>query len=180
MSFPLNKVSNQCAAATRERLVVGVADFVVSADPNAEMVTYALGSCIAVTIYDPVARVGGMLHFMLPVAAAAGVARDPGARPGMYGDVGIPLLFRAAYAQGAVKERLIVCAAGGAEILGDDGHFRVGARNRTLLRGIFWQNNVLIAAESTGGHSSRTMSLRLSDGRVEIRSQGTRSDLWPR
>ena len=50
----------------RERLVVGVADLAVSKDSSKSIVTYALGSCIGVTVYDPVAKVGGLLHFMLP------------------------------------------------------------------------------------------------------------------
>jgi chemotaxis protein CheD len=117
-----------------------------------------------------------MLHFMLPSAADAQRAEQ---NPAMFGDVGIPLLFRTCYQLGAVKERLVVCAAGGAEILNDDGTFRVGARNRTLLRKIFWKNNVLIHAEDTGGNHCRTMHLRMSDGSVEIRTQGKVKRLWP-
>ena len=159
------------------RIVVGVGDMIVSGDPGAELITYALGSCIGVTAYDPVCKVGGLLHFMLPLA---GESPNRASRPAMYGDTGIPLLFKTIYSLGAVKERLIVCAAGGAEILDDEGCFRVGSRNRTLLRKIFWQNNVLIAAEDSGGHTSRTLMLNLADGRVQIRSQGAGSVLWPR
>lgn len=159
------------------RLLVGVSDLVVSDASAAGIVTFALGSCIGVTVFDPVAKIGGMLHFMLP-QAAANVDKST-LNPAMYGDQGIPLLFRSCYELGAVKERLVVCAAGGAEILDDDGCFRVGARNRTLLRKIFWQNGVLIAAEDTGGNASRTLSLQLTDGTVEIRSQGKVRRLWP-
>jgi chemotaxis protein CheD len=158
------------------RIVVGVGDMAVSADPATELITYALGSCIGVTVYDPVAKVGGLLHFMLPLA---GESPNRAARPSMYGDTGIPLLFKSVYALGAVKERLIVSAAGGAEILDDEGCFRVGSRNRTLLRKIFWQNSVLISAEDTGGHSSRTMLMSLADGKVQIRSQGVGRVIWP-
>ena len=57
------------AAPTARPLVVGVGDCKVSADPQSELVTYALGSCIAVSIWDPVSKVGGLLHFMLPDSA---------------------------------------------------------------------------------------------------------------
>ena len=50
----------------RKTLVVGVADMVVSNDPSAELVTYSLGSCLGITVYDPVKKVGGLLHLMLP------------------------------------------------------------------------------------------------------------------
>ena len=158
------------------RVVVGVADLAVSRDPDATVVTFALGSCIGVTLYDPVARVGGMLHYMLPQASSNEVKAK--AQPAVFGDTGIPLLFRSVYALGAKKERLVVCAAGGAEILNDDAHFRVGSRNRTILRKLFWKNNILLSADETGGTNSRTLSLSITDGTVTIRSQGTERQLW--
>ena len=47
-------------------LTVGVSNMKVSDDPEAVLVTYSLGSCIGIAIYDAVVRVGGLLHFMLP------------------------------------------------------------------------------------------------------------------
>lgn len=156
---------------------VGIADMAVTRDPNAKLITYALGSCIGVTLYDPVARVGGMLHFMLPNSKTN--EAKAAEKPGMFGDIGIPLLFKAAYDLGARKERLIVCAAGGAEVIDDDGQFRVGSRNRTILRKLFWKNNILLAADDTGGSISRTMSMSVADGVVTIRTKGTERVLWP-
>lgn len=164
-------------SAVDGKLVVGVADMCVSADHGATIITYALGSCIGVTIYDPVARVGGQLHFMLPSGKdSPGKAET---NPAMFGDSGVPLLFRSLYALGAQKERLVVCAAGGAEALADDGHFKIGSRNRTILRKLFWKNNILLAAEETGGSASRTMALRVSDGLVTVRTKGQEKTLWP-
>lgn len=163
-------------ADSTARVVVGVSDLAVTKRPGALLITYALGSCIGVTLYDPVARVGGMLHFMLPMSTNS--PEKAQTNPAMFGDTGIPQLFRAAYEQGAKKERLIVCAAGGAEILNDDAYFKVGHRNRTLLRKIFWKNNILLAAEDTGGMHSRTLSLALDTGVVTIRSQGAERILW--
>lgn len=156
--------------------VVGVGDMVVCDDPQVLLVTYALGSCIGVTIYDPVAKVGGLLHFMLPSADLN--KEKAAANPAMFGDTGIPLLFKACYEKGARKDRLIVCAAGGAEVLSDDGHFKIGSRNRTLVRKIFWKNNILIAGDETGGSNSRTLSLRMADGTAIVRTQGTERVLW--
>ena len=159
------------------KIVVGVADLAVSSDPAAMLVTYALGSCIGVTVYDPVSRVGGLLHFMLPAADLN--KEKAAANPAMFGDMGVPMLFKACYELGAVKERLVVCAAGGAEILADEGHFKIGSRNRTILRKLFWKNNILMAADDTGGTMSRTLSLRLDTGSVGVRSQGSERTLWP-
>ncbi len=158
------------------KIVVGVADLAVAKDPGKAIITYALGSCIGVTIFDPVSKVGGMLHFMLPEAKTS--PEKAAANPCMFADSGIPLLFQKAYKLGAERARLVVCAAGGAEILAEDGHFRIGARNRTMLRKLFWNNNVLLAADDTGGNQSRTMTLSLKDGSITIRSQGKESVLW--
>jgi chemotaxis protein CheD len=169
--------SESARTAECDKIVVGVADMAVARDANKSIVTYALGSCIGVTLYDPVAKVAGMLHFMLPEST---VSPDKAAiNPAMFGDAGLPLLFQKVLDAGARRERLIVCAAGGAEVLADDGHFRIGNRNRTVLRKIFWKLNLLLASDDTGGQHSRTMTLRLIDGQISIRSQGKDSFLWP-
>ena len=118
-----------------------------------------------------------MLHFMLPESSVS--PEKALINPAMFGDVGIPLLFQKVTELGARRERLIVCAAGGAEVLADEGHFRIGNRNRTILRKIFWKLNLLLAADDTGGQHSRTLTVRLSDGVVAIRTQGKESTLWP-
>jgi chemotaxis protein CheD len=163
--------------AARDKVVVGVADLAVVRDATKSIVTYALGSCIGVTVYDPVAKVGGMLHFMLPESTVN--AEKALANPAMFADIGVPLLFQKVIEAGARRERLIVCAAGGAEVLADDGHFRIGSRNRTILRKIFWKQNLLLAADDTGGQHSRTLTLRLADGVINIRAQGKETQLWP-
>lgn len=149
----------------------------VSADRGATLMTFALGSCIGVTIYDPEARVGGLLHYMLPSSA---IDEEKAERnPCMFADSGVPLLFNKAYELGAVKERLIVCAAGGAEILNDDGHFRIGARNRAMLGKLFSKNNVVLSADDTGGSVARTLAICLADGRVTVRQHNAERVLWP-
>lgn len=173
----MSNATGQATLTPAGRVTVGIADMAVSADPNATLITFALGSCIGVTVYDPEAKVGGLLHFMLPT----GTLNDEKAKrnPYMFADAGVPLLFTKAYELGAKKERLVVCAAGGAEILDDDGHFKIGARNRTMLRKLFWKNNVLLASDETGGNISRTLSLCLADGRVAVRHLNTERTLWP-
>ena len=159
------------------KIVIRVADIALCDDPSATLVTYALGSCLGVCIYDPVACVGGLLHFMLPESKIN--TERAVESPAMFADTGVPLLFQGAYELGARKGRLIVVAAGGAEVLADDGHFKVGSRNRTMLRKLFWKNNILLSADDTGGSISRTMILKMSDGEVAVRSKGKERTLWP-
>ncbi|MDD5531533.1 MAG: chemotaxis protein CheD [Syntrophales bacterium] len=82
-------------------LVVGVADLKVSDNPHDILVTYALGSCIGVAVFDPVSKVGGLIHFMLPDSTLdPEKARE---KPAMFADTGIPMLFKSCYELGAEK-----------------------------------------------------------------------------
>jgi chemotaxis protein CheD len=151
-------------------LVVGISDLKVSSNPADSMITYALGSCIAVAVYDPVAKVGGLLHFMLPDSTLdAGKAKDT---PAMFADTGIPLLFKSCYKLGADKKRMIVKVAGGASILDESNFFRIGQKNIMAMRKIFWNNNVLIDAEDTGKNFNRTVRIDLGTGKVSIKRAG--------
>jgi chemotaxis protein CheD len=150
--------------------IVGIADMGITQSQDEGLITYSLGSCIGVVIFDPVARVGGLLHYMLPESQI-----DPQKaqkNPFMFADTGIPLLFKEAYRYGAVKNRIIVKVAGGAQILDDSGFFNIGKRNYMAMRKILWRNNVLIKAEDVGGQVSRTVRLDLETGKVWLKYSG--------
>jgi chemotaxis protein CheD len=149
-------------------VVIGVADCRVSNDAEDVLVTYALGSCIAIAIHDPVTHVGGLLHFMLPESRAD--ALNGGENPYMFADSGIPLLFRAAYDKGAEKRRLRVRVAGGAQVIDAAGLFNIGQRNCLAVRKILWKAGVLVHGEETGGNAARTVRLDMGSGRVCVRS----------
>ena len=149
-------------------LVVGISDLKVSDKPEDTLVTYALGSCISVAVYDPVVGVGGLLHFMLPDSSLdAGRAKS---NPAMFADTGIPQLFKTCYALGAEKKRMTVKVAGGASILDDTNYFRIGQKNITAMRKIFWRNNVMLDGEDTGRNCNRTVRLVLSTGQCLVKS----------
>lgn len=151
-------------------VVVGISDLKVSNRPEDVLVTYALGSCIAVAVFDPVAKVGGLLHYMLPDSTL-----DPEKarqNPAMFADTGIPMLFKSCYTLGAEKRRMIVRAAGGASILDDTNFFRIGQKNIMAMRKIFWKNNVMIESEDTGGNFNRTVRLVLTNGKTYVKTSG--------
>ena len=161
------------AAAHVGDVVVGMADLRLSADPAERLVTYALGSCLGITLWDPVARVGGMLHVMLPLSSID--AEKAAHNPAMFVDTGVPALFRRSYELGARKERLVVRVAGGAHsgATEDDDPFQIGKRNFLTLRKLLWKNNVLVHAHDVGGwQTSRTMRLDLASGEVTVRANG--------
>ena len=150
--------------------VVGVADMKVAHGADDVIVTHALGSCLGITLHDPVARVGGMFHVMLPNAS---VCPDKAAKnPFMFVDSGTPLFFKEAYAAGAAKERLTVKVVGGAALGSGEDFFAIGKRNFVTLRKLFWKNGILIAAEDVGGNISRTLHLDVATGRTWLQSQG--------
>lgn len=153
-------------------LTVGVADLKVSRDPSDQIITHALGSCLGITVYDPVAKVGGMLHAMLPDSGID--PRKAETHPFMFVDTGVPRLFLDSYKLGAQKQRLVVKVAGGAtsKANAEDDYFQIGKRNFVTLRKLFWKNNVLIRAHDVGGSESRTMVLNLATGEVRLKVSG--------
>ena len=156
-------------------VVVDIADYAVTGESGASLITYSLGSCIGMTIWDPQAHVGGMIHYMLPESSLS--PEKAKANPAMFADSGIPIMFRAAYKLGAEKKRMIVKVAGGSQLLDDKGTFNIGKRNYVMLRKIFWENGILIDAEDVGGSVSRTLRMDVNTGRVTIKNRDGEKEL---
>jgi chemotaxis protein CheD len=156
-------------------IAVDIADLKVSADVDSFLVTYALGSCIAVIVYDPIRKVGGMIHYMLPLSETS--PEKAKIRPAMFADTGIPLLFRSMSDIGCNQGGLIVKVAGGGSLYPDDRTFSIGQRNYTILRRIFYKAGVMITAEDVGGAKSRTTRLYIANGRCTISSVGQEAEL---
>jgi chemotaxis protein CheD len=151
----------------RRRLVIGIGEFAVSSRAADVITTHALGSCIAVCVFDPVVSVAGMLHFLLPEASINPErARQ---QPAVFADTGIPMLFQAAYECGLVKRRAIVKLVGGAE-MGRAGAaaFNTGHRNALAAKNLLWRNGVFVSGQDIGGTGARTIHLSVGDGRLQI------------
>ncbi|HEX6161970.1 MAG TPA: chemotaxis protein CheD [Vicinamibacterales bacterium] len=176
MNEPLQLPVAWCDQADAvSRVVIGIGELAVSNDPGSRITTHAVGSCIAVCAYDPVAAVAGMLHFLLPEAS---INPDrASAHPAAFADTGIPLLFQRAYAHGLVKQRAIVKLVGGADMAPATGAFNTGARNLLAARNLLWRNGVLIAAEDVGGTDARTVHMSVRDGRLQVISGRSHKDL---
>lgn len=150
------------------RLVVDMADCKVSADSEDVLITYALGSCIGLAIYDPAARVGGLLHFMLPDSKLDTLRAET--NPYRFADLGVPALLRKVCERGAKRHRLRIALAGAAELMDPGEVFNIGKRNRAALHRILWKEGVLIGAEATGGTKPRTLGLEIGTGRCFLRA----------
>ena len=144
----------------------------ISSSPDDEIITYALGSCLGITVYDPVARIGAMVHVMLPSSSIDPVKASM--NPCMFVDTGVKNLFLASYKAGAQRSRLIVVGAGGACANGmeQDDYFQIGKRNVTVLRSLLWKNGIILKNCDFGGNLARTMSLDIATGQVLIKMNG--------
>ncbi len=156
------------------RVVVGIGGLEARRADRGMIITHALGSCLGIVVYDPHARIGAMLHAQLPMGQLnAELARQ---NPERFVDLGIPLLFKAAVDLGANRRLLRVTVAGAANMIATTNDlFNIATRNLTVMRKLFWQQGVLLAAEDTGGTSPRTMTLKLDTGETVIDSQGRKS-----
>lgn len=156
------------------KYVVAVGDMKIGRDDDT-IVTHALGSCLGLMVYDPVAKVGGLLHAMLPLSK---INPDKAkANPYMFVDTGVPALFKALYGMGGQKTRMIIKAAGCGNPLGKNEMFKIGERNYTVLKKLLWKNNILLEAEDVGGTASRTVYFDMATGQTVISSGGKKTEL---
>jgi chemotaxis protein CheD len=151
-------------------LVVDIADMRISNSTEDILITYSLGSCIAVAMYDPVLSLGGLIHCMLPLSKVN--MEKARSRPFMFVDTGMQLMLGQLYELGLRKNRVVIHVAGGAQVLDSHGVFKIGERNFTVLRKILWKNALLMNTQDVGGNKSRTVSLNINNGRFSVKSGG--------
>jgi chemotaxis protein CheD len=151
-------------------LVVDIADMCISNNDDEVLITYSLGSCIAVAIYDPALRLGGLIHCMLPLSKVN--KEKANSRPFMFVDTGMQVMLGQLFEYGLRKNRAVIHVAGGAQVLDSHGVFKIGERNFTVLRKILWKNGLLMHTQEVGGNKSRTVSLNIKTGRFSVKSGG--------
>jgi len=122
-------IQAEAKQAGLNNLIVDISGFEVSSDSDTVLITYSLGSCLGLTLYDPVARVAGLVHCMLPLSKVDRQKAE--AKPGMFVDTGVPALLQAAFELGALKKRLVLKAAGCGKPMDDKDFFKIG--ERTIL-----------------------------------------------
>ncbi len=148
---------------------VGMADMKV-AKGSETFVCIGLGSCIGVAALDPVAKVGGMLHVMLPEAFGGDCAENPA----KFADTGVPAFVERLEAAGARRSRLRVALAGGAQVFqfGDDngGRLQIGVRNAMAVTKMLAKLGLKAVAQDVGGTKGRTLILSLETGEVRLRA----------
>ena len=154
----------------KKSLIVNVADMIVSNDGDTELITRALGSCLGLAVYDPIAHAGGLLHVLLPDSRVDLVKAQ--SHPHLFVDTGAPRLLDSICELGGERDRMLIKVAGGAEFLGGGGVFNIGARNIKALQTWLHDAGHRLEASALGGRSARTMKLEMATGRVLITSPG--------
>lgn len=149
---------------------VGMADLNICKSPDM-ITTLGLGSCIGIALYDPVTKIGGLAHIMLPDSTQmrnnSNIAK--------FADTGIEELVKRMIEAGASKNRLVAKIAGGAkmfEVSGLSAIGNVGERNAQASREKLKQLGIPLKAEDTGLNYGRTVELYTETGEFRIKSVG--------
>ena len=147
---------------------VGMADYKVGKSP-ATLISYGLGSCIGISLYDPQTKIGGLLHIMLPDSTQARASDNPA----KFADTGLPLMLDDVVKAGASRSRLVAKIAGGAQMFAFSNTtdvMRVGARNAEAVKKMLKSFNIKIIGEDTGGTYGRTVSIDLVTGVYKVKT----------
>ncbi len=152
-----------------KKISVGIADMKITRQEGT-LITYALGSCIGISFYDPMIKLGALLHIMLPEKG-----RGNDSNVFKFADSGIQETLRKLGAYGAVKKRLVCKIAGGAkmfEMKGGGGLGNIGERNAQNVKRVLMAEGLRVSGEDTGANYARTMLLDVATGKVYVRSAG--------
>jgi len=151
------------------RLTVGIADMKM-VQQSGELITYALGSCIGICLYDPGIKLAALIHIMLPINMEAGRKNTM-----KYADTGIRETLKQMEVKGAKRARMIAKIAGGAKMFdvpGNGSLGNIGQRNIECVRLTLKREGIRIMAEDVGGTVARTLTLSADTGQGCIRSYG--------
>ena len=149
---------------------VGMADLNIAKSPDS-LTTLGLGSCIGLTLYDPVAKIGGLVHYMLPDSTKL----KNNSNIAKFGDTGIRELYKKMIEKGASPTRMVAKIAGGAkmfEVSGLSSVGNVGERNAEEAKLILKELKVRLVAEDTGLNYGRTVVLNCENGEYLIKAVG--------
>lgn len=151
---------------------ISIGEMIVSGTPEDVLVAYGLGSCVAICLYDPVAKVGGMLHALLP--QANNQAKDNNV-PAKFVDSGLPLLLKSITYQKGKRNRLDVYVCGGAQLISAANFsdmLKIGQRNIMAAQTALQIAGLTIKNQDVGGSAGRTVKLYIDTGQITVKSLG--------
>lgn len=149
--------------------IIGIADMKI-ARGTGTLITYALGSCIGICLYDPMIKLGGMVHIMLPESLSSNNQNIF-----KYADTGIRETLRKMEVFGGQRQRMVCKIAGGAkmfEVQATGPLGNIGERNAVSTKNILRTEGIKLLKEDTGGNYARTLSFDVSTGMAKIKVFG--------
>ncbi len=156
--------------ANQRSIYVGLGEMSVTKDTSLVLVCNGLGSCISLCVYDPVNKMGGMAHMLLPSCRSKS---DISGSPSKYINTGAPLLINRMIKQGSLKQNLIVKIAGGARMLnipGQCSQLDIGQKNIAEIKVTLDRENIPICGSDVGGGFGRTVNFYLDSGKVTVKA----------
>lgn len=155
--------------SVKKKQIVGISDMKMSKDPNDQIITYSLGSCLGIVLYDKTIKAASMLHVMLPDSSIERVSKESTFfNHYKFVDTGIPKMMEEFQKLGANKRGLKLAVFGGARVFKTKDHFNIGKRNYVALRKNIWKFGLLISKEHVGGDVHRTVSIDVDTGLVTL------------
>ena len=148
-------------------ITVGMADYKTARAPEI-LLTAGLGSCIGICIHDPILKLGGMAHIMLPTANGS-----LGGNPAKYADTALELLLKEISGMGAIKSRLKAKIAGGAQMFSFPGKppiLKIGDRNAEAVEQELKKKGIPLLVKDVGGNFGRTIHFDVGTGELRIRT----------
>ncbi len=150
--------------------VVGLGEIAVSETAEDTLVSLGLGSCVCVAAYDPINKIAGMAHIVLP--DSGGEERRQTAK---FADIAIPMLFQQMEEAGASKS-LVIKLAGGAQMMPvsapSQNQMNIGDRNIEAVKALLSGAGRRVKAEDLGGTQGRTVRLFVGTGKVTVATAG--------
>lgn len=150
-----------------ELIRVGMSEIACSRSPDV-LVTYGLGSCVGVCIYDPLLKIGGMAHVMLPDSSLSKTVTNRG----KFADTSIPDLTARLIQMGTLSSRLVAKIAGGSQMfafMGNDDKLLIGPRNVAAVEKALKEQRIKLSAKNVGGSAGRSILFDLTSGEVTIK-----------
>lgn len=150
------------------KITIGIADMQM-AQREGMLITYALGSCIGICLYDQKIKLGALIHIMLPLNM------EPGRKNTMkYADTGIRETLKMMESKGASRSRITAKIAGGAKMFEVSGGSlgNIGQRNIDSVRMSLKKEGIHLLKEDVGGCVARTLLFDVSNGLACVRSYG--------
>ena len=147
--------------------IIGIGEYVVTDDTNDVLKTFALSSCVALTVYEPIKKILGMVHIALPNSAIK--QNNIVANPAYYADTALPLIIhRACLGYGCIKKDLELRLFGGAQMVRKNDVFNIGIRNIEMVKLVLSQMGMQICHYDTGGNTIRSIEGDVATGRIKV------------